>query len=72
MTLRIPHRGLRIADCGYALARVVASLGHQVRMPRTFPVLAAATILLVTAIVASLLPAARAARVIVMQALRSE
>jgi putative ABC transport system permease protein len=57
---------------GYALSRVVASFVQDVRLPGTFPVLAAATILLVAAIVASLLPAARAARVDVMQALRSE
>ena len=55
---------------GYALSRVVASFVQDVRLPGTFPVLAAATILLVAAIVASLLPAARAARVDVMQALQ--
>ena len=57
---------------GYAFSRVVATFVQDVRLPGTFPVLAAATILLVAAIVASLLPAARAARVDVMQALRSE
>jgi ABC-type antimicrobial peptide transport system permease subunit len=57
---------------GYALARVAGSLIQEVRMPGALPILAAATILLVAAIVASLLPAARAARVDVMQALRSE
>ena len=41
-------------------------------MPGTIPILAAATILIVAAVVASVLPAARAARVDVMQALRSE
>jgi ABC-type lipoprotein release transport system permease subunit len=41
-------------------------------MPGTLPVVAAAVILLVAAVVASVLPAARAARVDVMQALRSE
>jgi predicted permease len=57
---------------GYALAKVVASFVQEVRVPGALPVLAAAMILLVAAIVASLLPAARAARVDVMQALRSE
>jgi predicted permease len=57
---------------GYALARVAGSLIQEVRMPGALPIMAAATILLVAAVVASLLPAARAARVDVMQALRSE
>jgi putative ABC transport system permease protein len=57
---------------GYALARVAGSLVQEVRMPGLLPIVAAATILLVAAVVASLLPAARAARVDVMQALRSE
>jgi predicted permease len=57
---------------GYALARVAASFVQEVRMPGMFPVIGAAVVLLVAAVVASLLPAARAARVDVMQALRSE
>jgi len=57
---------------GYALARIAGSLIQEVRMPGALPIVAAATILLIAAIVASLLPAARAARVDVMQALRSE
>jgi len=57
---------------GYALAKIVASFVQDVRMPGAFPIVAAATILIVAAVVASLLPAARAARVDVMQALRSE
>jgi putative ABC transport system permease protein len=60
------------AAAGYALARVAASFVQEVAMPGVFPVIGAAVILLVAAVVASLLPAARAARVDVMQALRSE
>ena len=57
---------------GLALSQVVASFVRDVQMPGTLPVVAAAVILLVAAVVASVLPAARAARVDVMQALRSE
>jgi putative ABC transport system permease protein len=57
---------------GWALARIVASFVGDARTPGVVPVAASAGILIVAAIVASLLPAARAARVDVMQALRSE
>jgi ABC-type antimicrobial peptide transport system permease subunit len=57
---------------GFALARIVASFMENVRLPGALPLAAAAIILLAAAVVASLLPAARAARVDVMQALRSE
>jgi ABC-type antimicrobial peptide transport system permease subunit len=57
---------------GVALSQVVASFVQDVRLPGTLPVVAAAVILLVAAVVASVLPAARAARVDVMQALRSD
>jgi putative ABC transport system permease protein len=57
---------------GYALAKVVASFVEKVTLPGALPLVASAIILLAAAIVASLLPAARAARVDVMQALRSE
>jgi putative ABC transport system permease protein len=57
---------------GWALARIVASFVGEARTPGVVPVAASAGILIVAAIVASLLPAARAARVDVMQALRSE
>jgi putative ABC transport system permease protein len=42
------------------------------RMPGAVPVVASALVLLAAAVVASVLPAARAARVDVMEALRSE
>jgi putative ABC transport system permease protein len=43
-----------------------------VRMPGALPVIASALVLLAAAVVASILPAARAARVDVMQALRAD
>jgi predicted permease len=57
---------------GWALTRLLAGFVRDVRMPGAFPVIAAAVILIAAAVVASVLPAARAARVDVMQALRSE
>jgi putative ABC transport system permease protein len=57
---------------GFALARLAGSYFQNVQMPGALPVIGAAIVLLVAAIVASVLPAARAARVDVMQALRSE
>ena len=57
---------------GYALARVAARFVEQVQLPGALPVIAAAAVLIAAAIVASLMPAARAARVDVLQALRSE
>jgi putative ABC transport system permease protein len=43
-----------------------------VQLPGTLPVLSAAAVLFGAAVVASLMPAARASRVDVLQALRSE
>jgi putative ABC transport system permease protein len=43
-----------------------------VTLPGALPIAASAVLLLLAALIASLLPAARAARVDVMQALRSE
>jgi putative ABC transport system permease protein len=57
---------------GFALARVVGSYMTDVRLPGLVPIAGAAALLLLAAIVASVLPAARAARVDVMQALRAE
>jgi putative ABC transport system permease protein len=57
---------------GIALARLVGSYITDVRIPGVLPALGAATILAAAAIVASLMPAARASRVDVVQALRSE
>ena len=60
------------AVCGFALARLTASYFPDLRLPGVMPVLGSAVILLVSAIVASVLPAARAASVDVMQAMRSD
>ena len=57
---------------GYAVARVAASFFADMRMPDTAPVVGSAIVLLAAALVASVLPAARAARVDVMEALRAE
>ncbi len=60
------------AVCGFALARLAGSYFGEIRTPGVMPILASAIVLLVAAVVASLLPATRAARVDVMQALRSD
>lgn len=60
------------AALGYLLARLAASYFPDVKMPGAVPVLASAFVLLAAAIVASMLPAVRAARVDVIQALRLE
>jgi hypothetical protein len=60
------------AACGYALARVAGSYVQDMRMPDVVPVVGSALVLLAAAVVASVLPAARAARVDVMEALRAE
>jgi len=57
---------------GYLLARVAGSYFQSAQMPGPLPIVGAAAILLAAAVVASVLPAARAARVDVMQALRSD
>jgi putative ABC transport system permease protein len=57
---------------GIALTRVASGLFGVVRMPGVLTIAGAATLLVTAAILASLLPAARASRVDVLQALRSE
>jgi ABC-type antimicrobial peptide transport system permease subunit len=57
---------------GLALTRLVSSWIPGLQMPGPLPVVASAALLLAAAVLASMLPAARAARVDVMQALRSE
>ena len=57
---------------GYAFAAVARGVLNGVSMPDATTVLAAAGILIVAALTASLMPAARASRVDVLQALRSE
>jgi ABC-type antimicrobial peptide transport system permease subunit len=60
------------ALCGFAMARLMASYFPDLRMPDALPVIGSALILFVAAIVASVMPAARAASVDVMQAMRSD
>jgi putative ABC transport system permease protein len=60
------------AAFGLVIARVAGSYFGDLKMPGALPVIVSAFVLLGAAVVASMLPAARAARVDVMQALRSE
>jgi putative ABC transport system permease protein len=60
------------AVCGYVFAGVATSYIENVQLPGARPILGAAAVLVVAALVASLMPAARASRVDVLQALRSE
>ena len=57
---------------GYLLARLVGSFVTQIRIPGPLPIAAAAGLLAAAGILASLLPAARASRVDVIQALRAD
>ncbi len=57
---------------GYAFAGLAASYTENVRLPGALPALGAAAVLAGAAVLASLTPAARASRVDVVQALRSE
>jgi len=57
---------------GTVLARVVGSYIQDVRIPGILPAVGAAAVLVAAAIAASLMPAARASRIDVVKALRSE
>jgi hypothetical protein len=57
---------------GYALGHVAARHVESMRLPSALAMLGAAAVLMGAAVVASLIPAARASRVDVVQALRSE
>jgi predicted permease len=57
---------------GYAIAQIAGRFFTTVRLPGALPVAGATLVLIAAATIASLTPAARAARVDVMQALRSE
>ena len=57
---------------GYVLTRLIGAYIEEVRIPGAVPILAAAMILVVAAVLASLVPAARASRVDVIDALRPE
>lgn len=58
--------------CGFWLAQLAGKFLGELKMPGVLPVAGAALVLLAAAVIASAIPAARAARVDVMQALRSE
>jgi putative ABC transport system permease protein len=60
------------AAFGLVLARLAGRYFLDVKMPGALPVFVSAFVLMAVAVVASVLPAARAARVDVMEALRSE
>ena len=60
------------AAFGFMLARLAGKYFLEIQMPGTLPVIASAIILMSVAIIASVLPAARAARVNIMEALRTE
>jgi putative ABC transport system permease protein len=60
------------ATGGYVLARLAARFFVTVQLPGPLPVLGATAVLIAAAVAASLMPAARASRVDVLQALRSE
>jgi ABC-type antimicrobial peptide transport system permease subunit len=80
LLLRVLAEGASIAALGiaagaaggYAIAAVASRYLEYIRFPGALPVLAAAIILAAAAVIASYIPAARAARVDVLQALRSE
>jgi len=57
---------------GIVLARIVGSYIQDVHLPDALPTIGAATILVSAALLASLMPAARAARVNVVEALRAD
>jgi putative ABC transport system permease protein len=57
---------------GFAFASLAARFAANVQLPGVLPVVGAAVVLVGAAILASLIPAARASRVDVLQALRSE
>ncbi|MGA9470890.1 MAG: ADOP family duplicated permease [Terriglobales bacterium] len=60
------------AAVGFMFARLASRVFGEIKMPGLLPAFIAAFVLMAVAVIASLLPAARAARVDVMQALRSE
>jgi len=71
--VRIAAIGIAVgAGGGYVLARGAARFFTTVQLPGAMPIIGATAVLIGAAIVASLMPAARAARVDVLQALRSE
>jgi putative ABC transport system permease protein len=60
------------AAFGFVLAFLAGRFFAEIKMPSFLPVIVSALVLMAVAIIASVLPAARAARVDAMQAIRSE
>jgi hypothetical protein len=60
------------AAFGFVLERLAGRYFLDIKMPGAFPVFVSAFVLMAVAVIASVLPAARAARVDALQALRSE
>jgi hypothetical protein len=57
---------------GFALSRLLGSYVSELQVPAPMPLIASAIVILAAAVIASMLPAARAARVDTVQALRAE
>jgi ABC-type antimicrobial peptide transport system permease subunit len=57
---------------GYLLARIAGGFVTGIQLPGALPIVAAAALLVAAGVLASLLPAARASRVDVIQALRAD
>ncbi len=80
LLMRVLSEGVLIVSIGiaagavgdFAFAAIVSKFFEHVRFPGVLPTAGAATVLLGAAIAASLMPAARASRVDVLQALRAE
>ena len=70
--MRCRWRQVAGAAAGYAFAGIAGRMIEHVRLPGVLPLLAAAAILAAAGVLASLMPAARAAHVDVVRALRSE
>jgi ABC-type antimicrobial peptide transport system permease subunit len=60
------------AAFGFVLARLAGRYFLDIKMPGALPIVLSVLVLLAAAVVAAMMPAARAARVDVIQALRSE
>jgi len=60
------------ASAGWGLSRLAGNYVVELKLPGPLPLIAAAAIILTAAVLASLVPAARAARVDTVEALRAE
>jgi putative ABC transport system permease protein len=70
--LRVALRSLARANVGFAFSRLLGGYIQDVRLPGPLPSFGSIGVILAATVIASVLPAARAARVDVMEALRSE